>query len=467
MKYYYFILITGIILSSCEGFLDTVPPNGVSVNVYYVDEEAATTALNACYDNLSAQLDRLYGLGIDAIGIYCGDLARVGRTSDRWNPYERNSQDGSEKLVEVIWGECFAGIYRCNLFLEKIDGVEMDNTLKTRYIAETTFLRGYYYFELTKTFGDVPLLTQTVNPTEAQVPRSPKAEIIAQIIKDFQASIPNLPLKSTYGVNDIGRVTKGSAQAYLTKLFIYEKRWQEALEVGAPVINSGEYGLFENYLDNFAVNHENGRESIFEVQCKSGTDTGEGNAHNDLEGFEGTPNPRGYTTPNGAYMDSFGTDTAGLEDPRKAYTGEFNIISPTFYRSIKYIEGFSNGKQFDSDLNYNLMRYADFLLLYAEALNETGQTNQALQYVNQIRNRVGMPMLSGLDQGQTREAIQNERKWELGLEGHRFFDLVRWGIAGEVIRANNRPFIDGVHELMPIPLNELDLNPAMTQNPGY
>ena len=116
---YSIIIIISFFLFSCEGFLDTLPPTGVSVSEYYQTEEQAVTALNACYDNLSAQLDRLYGLGIDAVGIYCGDLARVGRASDRWNPYEKNTQNGTEPLVEVIWRECYAGIYRCNIFLEK------------------------------------------------------------------------------------------------------------------------------------------------------------------------------------------------------------------------------------------------------------------------------------------------------------------------------------------------------------
>jgi hypothetical protein len=239
--------------------------------------------------------------------------------------------------------------------------------------------------------------------------------------------------------------------------------------MGENVITSGEYALFDNYMDNFSTLTENGIESVFEVQCKSGTDSGEGNAHNDLEGFEGTPNPRGYTNPFKSYVDSFGKKEDETDDPRKNFTAQFNIISITFYASVKYIEGMSNGKQYDSDLNYKLMRYSDFLLLYAEALNELDMTDEALTYINMVRQRpsVDMPALTGLSKEGTRQAIYDERKWELGIEGHRFFDLVRWGIAGEVIRAQGRKFIDGVHELMPIPQREIDLNPKLTQNAGY
>ncbi|MDX2249665.1 MAG: RagB/SusD family nutrient uptake outer membrane protein [Bacteroidia bacterium] len=461
-----FAVLTAV---SCKDFLETFPPDVVSVNAYYQNEKQATIALNACYDNLSSQLDRLYGLGVDAVGIYCGDLARVGRTSDRWNPYEKNAQDGSEKLVSVIWRECYAGIYRCNLFLEKIDGVEMDAALKTRMIAEAKFLRAFYFFDLTRTFGDVPLVTQTLKADESRVARDPKSVVVSQMIQDFTDAIGGLPLKTGYTSADMGRVTKGAAMAYLTKLYVYEKRWEDAILLGQQVVNSGEYGLFDDYMDNFSVAHENGIESIFEIQCKSGTDSGEGNAHNDLEGFEGTPNPRGYTAPFSAYVNTFGLRSDGSDDPRKAFTTQFSIISPTFYASVKYIEGFSNGKQYDSDLNYKLMRYSDFLLLYAEALNESGQTDEALAMVNTIRQRpsVGMPELTGLSQAEARQAIRDERKWELGLEGHRFFDLVRWGIAGETIRALGRRFDDGVHEVMPLPVSELDLNPALVQNSGY
>ena len=236
----------------------------------------------------------------------------------------------------------------------------MDQTLKSRMIAEAKFLRGYYHFELTKTFGDAPLITRPLNANESQVPRDAKSIVVEQIIQDFQEAIPDLPLKSQYSGADLGRVTKGTAQAYLTKLYVYEKRWQEAADMGGNVVNSGEYGLHDDFTHNFSVDHENGIESIFEVQCKSGTDTGEGNAHNDLEGFENTPNPRGNTTPFPDYVNSFGERTDSTDDPRKDFTTQFNVISPTFYGSVKYIEGPSNGKQYDSDLNYVLMRYADF-----------------------------------------------------------------------------------------------------------
>jgi hypothetical protein len=466
------LIILMLISVSCgKDWLQTYPPDGVSTDEYYTNAEEAETAVNACYDNLSAQFDRMYGLGIDAIGLYCGDLCQSGTTDPRnFSMFENNNQDGSEFVIEIVWREAYAGIYRCNLFLEKAPDIPMDDALKARFVGEVKFLRGYYYFELSKVFGDVPLVLKTLDPDEAYVERTPREEVVAQIEKDYLDAIAALPLKSEYSTADLGRVTKGTAQAYLMKLYVYQQKWSQAVAEGADLIASEEYGLFDDYIHNFSIDHENGIESIFEVQCKEGTQTGEGNAHNDLEGFTGTPNPRGYTQPfKEYYFDTFLNNADGVIDPRQTYSVQFNVISSTFYATVKYIIGLSSGRQYDAENNYKLMRYSDFLLLYAEALNESGNTTEALTYINMVRQRpnVNMPPLSGLSKEDLRKAIYDERKWELGMEGHRFFDLVRWGIAGEVIRGQGRKFTDGVHELMPLPIREMDLNPNLTQNPGY
>ena len=254
------------------------------------------------------------------------------------------------------------------------------------------------------------------------------------------------------------------------KLYVYQKRWAEAATVGKDLVDSKEYRLLDNFKDNFDSKFDNNAESIFEVQCKTGAN-GIGNGHYDLESFEFTPNPRGYTQPKQEFVRSFGRKADNTVDPRRDLTAVVNVISNTFYRSAKYTfpQTPQPSNQYDGELNYKLMRYSDFLLLYAEALNENSQTATAVDLVNQVRQRpsVGMPPLSNLTQTTARTAIQNERNWELGLEGHRFFDLVRWGIAGTTIRAQGRRFTDGVHEVMPVPLRELQLNKNLVQNKGY
>ena len=475
MKNLKYILLTIVLLSnlSCKDFLETESPFGASVVSFYSNEEEADIALTSCYNILNADFDQIYGLNIDALGMYCGDLAQSGRTTELdYTPFESNAQTGAENTLDNIWKKLYSGIYRCNIFLEKVEGIDFSEpATKNRMIAEATFLRGYFYFELTKIFGDVPLVLEVLTADESYAGRDPKAQVMAQIETDWLATADVLPLKSEYSPGNAGRITKGTVQGYLTKFYVYEKRWQEAISWADQLIASGEYGLHEEYFDNFEIAHENGLESIFEVQCKSFTDSELANCHYDLEAFEGTTNPRGFTAPSTDYYNSFQQRPDGTDDPRADLTCEFSIISVSLFTSVKYNrpQDPQPTEQYDGELNYKLMRYADFLLLYAEALNESGQTDAALAAINQIRERpsVGLAALSGLSQADTRQAIYDERKWELGLEGHRFYDLVRWGIAGEVIRGLGRPFTDGVHEIMPIPLSELDLNQNLTQNPGY
>lgn len=457
-----------VVQTGCrKEFLDTTPPDGISIEDFYTTAAEAELGLVACYDNLSAQFDRLYGLGVDAIGLYCGDLCLSSWTT-RWNKFEINTQDGSEETVRIVWNECYQGIYRCNVLLENIEPLDMDGIRKAEIIGETKFLRAFYYFDLVRTFGDVPLVLSPLSPEESYVSRDPKSAVVAQMITDFNDAIAALPEKSQWSGADMGRATKGSARAYLMKLYCYEQQWGNAVSVGQDLINSEEYELFDEYTDNFSISDENGVESVFEIQCLSNQGT-EGNAHNDLEGTEGTPFPRGNTAPFEEFVNSFELNADGVVDPRREATLYDTFNTPTFFGAQKYQIGASNGIAYDAENNYKLMRYSDALLLYAEALNESGSTQEALTYLNLVRQRpsVNMPAVTSTDQQVVREAIRDERKWELGLEGHRFFDLVRWGIAGETIRAQGRTFIDGVHEIMPLPINELDINENLTQNPGY
>lgn len=477
MKKYFlkisFLVALAMVATNCKkDWLDTFPPDGPTPSNYYQNEAEVIAGTNACYDVLSAQFDRLYGLGLDAIGNYCGDECVGGRTTPRdFSPFDQFTLTGSEVTLQQIWRECYAGIYRCNLLLEKVAEAPIDPALKTRVLAEATFLRGFYHFELMKCFGGVPIVLKTLSPEEARLPRNTRAETAAQIEADFKAAAASLPLKSQYAATDMGRATKGAAQAFLMKLYVFESRWAEALAIGQEVVISNEYGLFSDFNDNFSIAQENGSESIFEVQCKTGTGTGEGNAHYDLESFELTPNPRGYTQPYADLRNSYQNNAAGAKDPRRDFSIKVNIISSTLLASNKYNRPQSPQPaiQYDGDLNYKLMRYADFLLLLAEAANETGDQATALTYINLVRQRpsVNMPELTGLDQTGLRTAIQQERRWELAFEGHRYFDLVRWGIAGTVIRGQGRAFVDGKHELMPIPTNEITLNPILKQNPNY
>lgn len=472
-NYLYIAFIAGL-LPACEGFLEAVPTDRVSINAFYQTQDQIELAINACYDNLSTQLDRLYGLGVDGIGMFGGELATVNNANTttiigRWINIDQFSLISTNQTVKVVWEECYFGIHRCNTLLEKIEGSEVPEAYKERVSAEAKFLRAFYYFHLVNTFGDIPFSTTPVLASEAALPRTAKSVVVDQIIQDLTEAAAVLPVRSEYQNIEVGRVTQGAAQAYLMKVLIYQQRWDEAVAAGRPMIESGEYGLLDSYRDVFRAENDNSTESVFEVQCISGAQNDEGNSHSDLETTFSPTFAKGYVSVNRNYMDSFGKQADGSDDPRKDWTAEFNFISNTFFTPVKYKDSTLTANPADSEINYKLMRYADALLLFAEALNESGQTGEALTYVNQVRQRpsVDMPPLEGLSQEQLRRAIYDERAWELGIEGHRYYDLVRWGIAKEVLAINNREFIEGVHEVMPIPQTELDRNPNMTQNTGY
>lgn len=466
------VAVLCVVAAGCsKEFLDTTPPTGVSVSEYFNTPEEVETGIIACYDNLSAQVDRLHGLGVDGVGNFCGDIAQVGYVPPGSLGYDRledNTQDGSEGALTQVWNECYAGIFRCNLFLRQLENLtfELPAAQASAWRAEALFLRALYHFTLVQTFGDVPLVTEVLAVEDSYVPRDDEAFVLDQIILDFTTAALSLPLKDVQPADERGRATSGAARAYAMKAEMWRGSFGAALAQAEAVLASGQYDLHPNLMDNFDPLNDNGIESIFEVQCVGG-EGGEGNAHSDMEAFEGTPNPRGWLAPRTAYMDMFDAD--GAIDPRRDQAFAQSFISPTLYASMKYNEGLSNGVQFDATRNFKLLRFADFLLLAAECRNETGDSGGAMELINRVRQRpgTGLDPVAGLDQQGIRDHLFNERALELGLEGHRFFDLVRWGIAGEVIRAQGRTFVDGQHERMPIPIAEMQINDALTQNPGY
>jgi hypothetical protein len=379
----------------------------------------------------------------------------------------------------------YTGITRANYILEHKDNIDFVG--KDHIIAEAKFLRAYYYFELVKYFGDVPLIIdKRIGIEEAlQIPRSPKAEVYAQIEKDFsEASQVLNPIASQKG-----RATKGAALAFLGKVYLYQNKFSEAASTFDEVINSGSYSLIPNYNDLFSVANENNSETVFDVQY-TGLEGGsygcliclEGNA---AVGFQGI---RQYNGPVYGDGNSYNLPTQELYDafspidPRRAATvldidafiaAQPNASSITYAIGAGGHTGFYNNKYIkrqgeiglpDNDLtspvNYRVMRYADVLLMAAEAHYQLGNSSQAQILVNQVRTRAGIPGISV----NSIDKIYKERRYELSGEGLRFFDLVRTGQAADFIQG----FVPGKHELFPIPQVEIDLAGGnWSQNPGY
>jgi hypothetical protein len=340
------------------------------------------------------------------------------------------------------------------------------------------FLRAYFYFMLVKTFGGVPLVTHTLLPEEYCQPRAPIDSCWAQIERDLIAAAAVLPKKS---VTDAGRATKGAAKSFLVKAYIFQRKWELAQKCAEEVINSGEYGLEPKYEDIFKQEYENGIESIFDIQhieipSDQWGDENEGQVTSVYQGgrnntwFAGW----GFNCPTPEFVNEFESG-----DPRLKATVIFdgdiiykgtpveqvadNSDCKTKMHARKYLLEFQDEEPEASNApgNWRAMRYADLLLFHAESANEMGNASAALASLNKVRTRVGMPKVTTTSQDSLRKAIYHERRVELGLEGHRFFDLVRQGRADKVLAG----FIKGRHEYFPIPQIELDVCDKMTQNP--
>jgi hypothetical protein len=379
----------------------------------------------------------------------------------------------------------YAGVTRANYILENKDNIDFPG--KDVIIGEARFLRAFYYFELVKFFGDVPLIiNQRLGVEEvAQLNRAPVAQVYSQIEEDLIYAASVLPISSSIK----GKATKGAALAFLGKAYLYQNKWTEASSTFNDIISNGWFSLIPDYADLFSVASENNSETVFDVQY-SGLEGGgygclvclEGNAG---PGFQGI---RQYNGPIYGDGNSYNLPTQNLydffpsSDPRRDFTIldiEAFIAAQSNPQNISYAigagghTGFYNNKYIkrqgeiglpDNDLtspvNYRVIRYADVLLMAAEANFQNGNTAFAEQYVNEVRQRAGVSPLSGI----TLNDIYNERRLELSCEGHRFFDLVRTNQASSAIDG----FSVGTHELFPIPQIEIDLAGGnWSQNPGY
>ncbi len=481
---YFGILIISVGLSfGCKKFLTVDPPYSQDVENFFQTPEDYDRALTGAYDMLQGSFMTLW------IGEIASDNSIAGGESvndtQGLHQIDNMTHGGVNNELRNVLRWNYTGITRANYILENKDNIDFVG--KDHILAEAKFLRAYYYFELVKYFGDVPLIIdKRLGIDEAlQIPRAPKAEVYAQIEKDFSEAAEVLnPIASQKG-----RATKGAALSFLGKVYLYQNKFAEAATIFDEVINSGSYSLIPNYNDLFTVANENNSETIFDVQY-TGLEGGsygcliclEGNA---AVGFQGI---RQYNGPVYGDGNSYNLPTQDLYDafspidPRRGATildieafiaAQPNSSSITYAQGAGGHTGYYNNKYIkrqgeiglpDNDLtspvNYRVMRYADVLLMAAEAHYQTGNTSKAQQLVNQVRVRAGVPGLAV----NSINVIYKERRFELSGEGLRFFDLVRTGQAADFIQG----FIPGKHEVFPIPQVEIDLaGGSWPQNPGY
>lgn len=482
----FFFLGVVMLVGCTDDFLDERDEYVIDSENYFNSEEEYYNALIGAYDVLQSTY----------VNVLLGEIA-----SD-------NTLSGGESATDVIgfqqvdemthtevndnlddvWDWNFAGIQRANFILEYKDKTDFEG--KDRIIAEARFLRAYFTFELVKWFGPIPIKgdERFVLGDENSVPRAPVSEVYAQIESDLQFAIDNLD----YTAPQVGRATKGSAQALLGKAYLYQDEFQQAADVLTDLIESGQYHLYgtegeEDYTNLFNEVGENSAESVFEIQYTGEEGAGFGclqcSEGNVAVGFQGI---RNYTGPLFESGYSFNVPVEEVynlfseDDIRRDYS-ILDIEAWAEETGATYIEGYKHTGYFnrkylprkndnagDPNLtqpnNYRAIRYADVLLMAAEALNRGGiNDSRAQMYLNMVRNRAGLDDVTATGSALT-QAIYEDRRLELVGEGHRFFDLVRTGRAADAIEG----FTPNKNELFPIPLEEIEFSQGnWEQNPGY
>jgi len=507
MKKYIFIsVLTLSLLAGCsEDILDIDPRDRYVQDTFFQNREQAEAAVNATYAVLQNT------------GFY-GGVSPVSRETFSPNAYAYNdaynlvltgTYDANTNLFSAAWNASYRGIGRANNVIQNIDNIDMDDNLKKRYKAEAKFLRALFYFPLWNLFGGAPLILDAPNfESQATLPRNSADEILDQILKDLDEAAPDLP--TSYSGVDKGRATNGAALAFKARVLLYASRWAEAATAAKAVMDKKAganpiYSLFPDYRGLFYLENEGNSEVIFDVQYKypeSGhtldisldqynTIAPTTDLVKDYYAKDGLPitlsplynsakpydnrDPRLQATvivPGSQYK---GKTVTANQYPRTGFgQKKYTIYKDTEVPARVLPSG-------ESEINYILLRYADVLLMYAEAQNEAfGPDATVYAAVNEVRNRpsVKMPaLLPGLNKEQMRAEIRHERRIELAGEGLYYYDVRRWGIAPQVLnaevtniagqRVDTRKFDAARDMLWPVPSVAIQENPALIQNPNY
>ena len=478
-KIIFCLLAAASFLSCGKKFLNE-PPRTVTIQDLLNSSDGALRLIAAVYNKLYAWEEHSFSwIGISSItsddadkGSDPGDSGTDKNDLDNWT-FTPSAISFSE-----VWISNFEGIGRATYALKFLPDINTPD--RDRFIGEAKLLRAYFYFNLVRTFGGVPKIDNVLQSEvdiETASTRASAADIYAYIESDLNDAITKLPVNVAAAEN--GRVSRGAAQALLAKVSLYQKKWAQAKSMADAVIASGQYSLLTDYSKIWREAGEFSSESIWEVNA-IGTTPNKG-----IEGYFVVQAPRGD---NGLGW-GFNTPTQDLVnayepgDVRKAATIMFAgqtlwdgfVVSPLAsnprYNYKSYVsktkESF-NGDDWNSNKNLRILRYGEVLLIKAEAENELGNIGPAQSALNQIRNRAGLPNTTAATQTDLRNAIYKERRVEMAFEHDRMFDLRRTGRAGVVLRAHGKPYVDGKHDLFPIPQHEIDLsNGKLMQNPGY
>lgn len=532
-KYMTGLLLAAFTLSftSCSDFLEEPIRGQQDLNEYFKNEDDCKQQLTGCYQSVFYddwwQIQKFY-----LAGDMCTDDMWMGNTNQDPGEYRdlahyTGNTYAAGGCCQNFWQYRYKGILRCNVAIERIPVVAFeDESLRKRYVAEAKFIRAFQYFDLLRNFGGIPLIDGLKMPSEVQgINKATAEQTFAFIEQDLLEAIPDLPKRSEYGSNDLGRATKGAAQGFLAKAYLYQEKYAEAEKLlqeiasrGAYTNNQPEYSLLPDFGHVWDMDYNNSVESLFEVQTNGDISYNLGER---ISIVCGSRNDSGW---------AWGIPTSSLEkafkdakdETRLQWTiikhgaasvpGDPNAITPYEVKPDEhksgrvtrklYIPKSKRPSSYDAahiPLNYRLLRYADILLMYAEVENALNHDSEAQWALNEVRGRVDLDPVTSTGT-ELRDAIRLERRLELALENNRLFDLRRWkddnnksaicnvmGQNGSFVRYNLEQSTDTYElsnqkensnkganfkeerdQLFPIPTTEVTMsNGSIAQNPGY
>ena len=480
----------GLLVTGCADLVQT-NPNEETTDTFFENEEDAVRAVNATY-SLLITFNGTYGQW----DFFTEDQRTdISFSNSPWTDLSNFSKFIFAAGYDFepnyqTWFDQYALVARANRVIANVPEIEMSPALRARLVGEAKFLRALMYFNLVSLYGDIPMPLEPAAAEDRPEQRSAE-EVWVQVEQDLQEAQDVLP--ESYAAEDQGRATSGAATALLARTYLQQRKWDDAAEAFAQVINSGNYGLLDNYIDNFDDVDEHHEEVVFAVEA-----FGESRTSEDLAGNR---SPKLYGPRQIAFADGqptqwffeqfFQEETVDGEiDPRLEATifynrpGGFEIFG-TSYDALygaesqelfwkKYTEYYKDQQEFNNAINYQVIRFADVLLEYADALNESGRTGEAYAPIDRVRERVGLAPLStakpGLSQAEMREQIGHEIILETGGEGGRWRHMLRHDLFSRDLVDHDSEFAsyeDG-RELLPIPQAEIDLNPNVEQrNAAY
>lgn len=475
-------VLSAYFFSGCSNdYLDVDQTESISTKdiALFNNDEGATTFVTAIYSKfLDWNMTSFSWIGVTSIASDDADKgSSPGDTGSDKDVMDALTYNPSTPSTSEIFGANYEGINRCNQALNIVPQLDKANpALRARLLGEAKFLRAFMYFTLVKTYGGVPIIDHLPNPSSdedriMQLTRKTSAEVYAFIESDLADAIAALPTKSEYAASEKGRASKGAAYALLAKVNLYQKQWQKVVDNCNLVTG---YSIVPDYASMFRLAGENDAESIFEIQS-TGAVPAKG-----IEGYSATQGARGaggwgwgFNTPSQSLVNAY-----EIGDVRKNATIIFagttlydgRVVPTTVenprYNYKAYSSAYTDAWQTDANIKY--LRYAEVVLMKAEALNELDQTPAAILLLNQIRKRAELGNTTAASKADVRIAIWKERRVEMAFEHDRFYDLVRTGQAVAAFAIDGKTFVAGKHELFPLPQAFITQSDGLsTQNPGY